>query len=203
MEASRKRKSLRLPGYDYSRSGAYFVSICTKDQKCLFGEIVNQEMVLNDAGSMIMTVWNELAQRFSRIELIEHITMPNHIHGIIAIVGVPLVGTRKPIGDSPNRADTRQRADTRPAPTAGLGDIVGAFKSITTHEYIRGVRQYGWTAFPGKLWQRNYYEHVVRNEKELTRIREYIRNNPAKWDADKDNPFTQAFDNHSHTIKEQ
>jgi REP element-mobilizing transposase RayT len=197
MDASRKRKSLRLSGYDYSRAGAYFVSICTKDQKCLFGEIVNQEIVLNEPGRMITTGWNELAQRFSRIELIEHVIMPNHIHGIIAIVGVPLVGTRKPIGDSSNRADTR------PAPTAGLGDIVGAFKSITTHEYIRGVRQYEWTPFPGKLWQRNYYEHVVRNEKELTRIREYIRNNPAKWDTDKDNPFTQDFDKHSHTIKEQ
>ena len=95
--------------------------------------------------------------------------MPNHIHGIIAIVGVPLVGTQKTIGDSPNRADTR------PAPTAGLGDIVGVFKSITTtHEYIRGVRQYGWTAFPGKLWQRNYYEHIIRNENEMNRTRDTL-----------------------------
>jgi putative transposase len=123
--------------------------------------------------------------------------MPNHIHGIIGIVGVPLVGTRKTVGDLP------KRADTRPAPTAGLGDIIGAFKSITMHEYIRSVKQHGWSPFPGKLWQRNYYEHVVRNEKELTRIREYIRNNPAQWDTDKDNPFTQAFGNHSDTIKEQ
>ena len=80
--------------------------------------------------------------------------MPNHTHGIIAIVGVPLVGTRKPVGDSP------QREGTRPAPT-GLGDIVGAFKSITTQEYIRGVKQHGWAPFPGKLWQRNYYEHII------------------------------------------
>ena len=93
MDASRKPKSIRLPGYDYSRAGAYFVSICTKDRKCLFGEIVNQEMVLNDAGRMVTTVWYELPQRFSNIELIEYVIMPNHIHVIIAIVGVPLVGT--------------------------------------------------------------------------------------------------------------
>ena len=85
------------------------------------------------------------------------------------------MGTLKTVGDSP------KRADTRPAPTAGLGDIIGAFKSIATHEYIKGVKQHGWTPFPGKLWQRNYYEHIVRSEKELTRIREYIRNNPAQF----------------------
>ncbi|MBW1889107.1 MAG: hypothetical protein JRI93_01080 [Deltaproteobacteria bacterium] len=116
---------------------------------------------MNDAGRMVATVWNELPQRFSIIELIEYVIMPNHIHGIIAIVGVPLVGTRKTVGDAP------KRADTRPAPTAGLGDIVGAFKSITTHEYIRGVKQHGWSPFPGKLWQRNYYEHIVRNKNEM------------------------------------
>ena len=196
MDASRKRKSIRLPGYDYSRAGAYFVSICTKEQKCLFGEIVNQEMVLNDAGQMVTNVWHELPQRFSNIELIEYVIMPTHIHGILGIVGVPLVGTRKTMSDSPGRADTR------PAPT-GLGDIIGAFKSITTNEYIRGVKQHWWAPFPGKLWQRNYYEHVVRNEKELTRIREYIINNPAQWNIDKDNPLTQAFGDHSDTIKEQ
>ncbi len=113
--------------------------------------------------------------------------MPNHIHGIIAIVGVPFMGTQKTVGDS------SKRADTRPAPTARLGDIISAFKSIATHEFIKGVKQNGRTPFPGKLWQRNYYEHIVRNEKELIHIREYIRNNPAQWDTDKDNPLTQAF----------
>ncbi len=141
MDTKSKRRSIRLPGYDYSRSGAYYVSICTKNRKCLFGDIVSQEMVLNDAGRMVTTVWNELPQRFSNIELIEYVIMPNHIHAIIAIVGVPLVGTRKTVGDSP------KRADTRPAPTARLGDIVGTFKSITTHEYIRGVKQHGWSPF--------------------------------------------------------
>ena len=131
--------------------------------------------------------WYELPQRFSSIELIEYVIMPNHIHGIIAIVGVPLVGTLKAVSDSP------KRADTRPAPTVGLGDIIGAFKSIATHEYIKGVKQHGWTPFSGKLWQRNYYEHIIRNEKEFSSIREYIRNNPAYWDTDRDNPSAYAF----------
>jgi REP-associated tyrosine transposase len=73
-----------------------------------------------------------------------------------------------------------------------LGDIVGAFKSITTHKYIRGVKQYGWPSFPGKLWQRNYYEHILRNENEMTRIREYILNNPAQWATDRENPFMKT-----------
>ncbi len=182
MDSKQRRKSIRLPGYDYSAAGAYFVSICTKDRLCLFGNIINNEMVLNDPGRTIIAAWKELPQRFPNIKLTEYVIMPNHIHGIIAIVGVPLVGTRKAFGNS------QKRADTRPAPTTGLGDIVGAFKSITTNKYIRGVKQHSWTPFPGKLWQHNYYEHVVRNEKELTRIQEYIRNNPALWNTDKDNP---------------
>jgi len=120
----------------------------------LFGEIVNQKIVLNNEGSMITNIWNELPQRFSNIELIENVITPNHLHCIIAIVGVPLVGTLKTVGDSP------KRAGTRPAPTR-LGDIVGAFKSITTNRYIQGVKRHGWTPFPGKLWQRNYYEHIM------------------------------------------
>lgn len=124
--------------------------------------------------------------------LTEFIVMPNHIHGVIFIVGAPPVGARKSLGDSSSRADAIQRAGTRPAPTVVLGDVVGAFKSLSTNRYIRNVKQHGWAPFSGKLWQRNYYEHVVRNEKELNRIREYIRNNPTQWDTDEDNPFTHT-----------
>ena len=85
-----------------------------------------------------------------------------------------------------NGTDVRQRAGTSPAPT--LGEIVGAFKSITTNEYIRGVKQHDWPSFPGKLWQRNYFERVIRDENELNRIREYIIYNPVKWAEDEDNP---------------
>ena len=111
MDAKPKRRSIRLQGYDYSRSGAYFASICTKDQKCLFGDIQNREMVLNDAGWMVVTIWNELSHRFSNIELVEYIIMPNHIHGIISIVGAPGGRSTTP------EIDSQKRADTRPAPT--------------------------------------------------------------------------------------
>jgi len=173
-----KRKSIRLQGYDYSRAGAYFVTICAKDYKCLFGGIANRDMVLNGAGRMVGKWLVELENKFPEIRWDEYVVMPNHVHGIISIVGAPLVGARKTAGSMP------KRADTRPAPTAALGDIVGAFKSITTNEYIRGVKQHGWGPFPGKLWQRNYYEHVVRSENEMYQIREYIENNPARWDMD-------------------
>jgi REP-associated tyrosine transposase len=103
------------------------------------------------------------------------------------------------VGARATEIDSPKRADTRPAPTTGLGDIVGAFKSITTHKYIRGVKQHGWTPFPGKLWQRNYYEHIVRNENEMVRIREYIRNNPVQWATDRENPFAKT----NNTLKRQ
>jgi len=170
-----------LKGYDYSQPGAYFVTICTQDHLLLFGDIVDGKMLLNDAGLMVQTVWKGLSRRFPNIRSDVYVVMPNHFHAIVIIldVGAPLVGAQ-------NRADTRPGAGTRPAPT--LGDIVGAFKSLTTNEYIRGVRRFGWTPFPGRLWQRNYYEHIVRNEDELERIREYIVNNPIRWHLDRENP---------------
>jgi len=114
--------------------------------------------------------------------------MPNHFHGIITlnfkIVGATLVVAQE---------TTNDRAGTRPAPTreTTIGDIVGAFKSITTEQYINGINTKNWKPFKGKLWQRNYYEHVIRNEDELNEIRQYIIDNPAKWDMDEENPNVQ------------
>ena len=88
------RRSIRLKGYDYSQAGVYFVSVCTQNRECLFGAIVGGEMVLNHAGRMVETVWDRLARRFPDIELDESIILPNHIHGIITIVGAPLVGAQ-------------------------------------------------------------------------------------------------------------
>ena len=187
-----KRHSIRLKGYDYSQAGAYFVTICTNKGTCLFGEIVGREMHLNDAGRMVQAVWDQLVHRFDNVELDEYVIMPNHIHGVISIVGAPLVGALNPY----------QRAGTRPAPTATscLGNIVGAFKSIATHEYIGGVKQYGWLRFSGKLWQRNYYERVARGDAELNAIRAYIADNPRRWDMDKENPNGVNYQNQSGMV---
>ena len=161
------RKSIRLKGYDYSQAGLYFITICTQHQQCLFGHVAKGQMVMNEPGEMVAQQWHDLIHRFNQIELHEFIVMPNHCHGIIEItVGVPLVGT--PID----------------AHTVTVGDIVGAFKSLTTNAYIKGVSQLGWEVFRNRLWQRNYYERIIRNQEAYLRISEYIQNNPSKWQKD-------------------
>ena len=359
------RRSIRLRGYDYAQAGAYFITICTQNRECLFGEVVDGEMRWNDAGRMVAAEWAALVNRFPNIELDAFVVMPNHVHGIIVIrgpgatarvratpvvapagaamdatrVGATLVvapdeygatpvvapdeygatpvvapdeyGTTTPgatpdamrvratpvvapagaaidgaapdgaapdgaamdatrVGATlvvapneygatpvvapnehgattpgatpdavrvratpvvapnehgattpgatpdavrvratlvvaPNGATTNG-ATTRVAPTDGattggavpvgatagvaptVGDIVGAFKSITTVGYIRGVKQFGWPPFAGRLWQRNYYEHIIRDEREWHRIRRYIAANPTRWPRDRENP---------------
>ena len=178
-----RRRSIRLKGYDYSQAGAYFVTVCAKDRECMFGDIVDGEMQVNDAGRIIQKCWDNICDHFPHVELDEFIVMPNHIHGITLIVGAPLVGA-PPFGASIN--NTESRAGTRPAPT--LGNIIGEFKSITTRQSIDGINQKNWPPFNGKLWQRNYYEHVIRDENDIDRIRQYIIENPAKWAGDEDNP---------------
>jgi putative transposase len=178
-----RRRSIRLKGYDYSEAAAYFVTICTHSRECLFGDVVDGEMLLNDAGHVVHRTWNDLPVKYPSIGIDEFVVMPNHVHGIVMIVGAPLVGAHS---SSAEIGNGEIRAGTRPAPT--LGDVVGAFKSITTHQYADGVRQKNWPSFNAKLWQRNYYEHIIRSKEEMNRIRGYIIDNPVKWDQDEDNP---------------
>ena len=161
-----RRRSIRLKGYDYSKAGAYFVTICTRNRQCLFGDIADGKMVLNDVGQMVCKAWEWLATQYDYVELYEWVIMPNHMHGIIVI------------------ADGR--GGSRTAPTGNrkpVGRLVGAFKTVSTK---RINRLHG---TPGaKLWQRNYYERIIRNDAELNRIREYIAGNPRRWDMDRENP---------------
>ena len=145
-------------------------------------------MCLNEAGLMVSTVWDALPAQFPVVDLDAFVVMPNHIHGIIVfatqmLVGAPLVGAQDV---TPNRT-IDNRATTRVAPT--LGDVVGAYKSRVTVEYTRGVKTKGWPAFRRRLWQRNFYEHIIRNEESLNRIRQYILDNPARWTFDRENPL--------------
>ncbi len=280
----RHRRSIRLRGYDYAAAGAYFVTIAAQGHECLFGQVVDGEVCLNEAGRMVESQWLALAGRFSTIDLDEFVVMPNHFHGIILLeppayaadgsdggraamnpapterpamdratacdvapaVGATLVvaqnaittdmvarncvapdGMARPNGgragmnpaptahlamDRANACDAApsvganlvvarcgfvepgNRAGTSPAPTANatdsaptLGTVVGAFKSITTQAYVDGVRKSGWPPFVGRLWQRNYYEHIIRTEKSLDRIRVYVVSNPQRWDEDREN----------------
>jgi REP element-mobilizing transposase RayT len=176
-----------LKGYDYALAGAYFVTISTQDHVCVFGDVVEGVMCLSDAGLMVSTEWGALPARFPGVDLDAFVVMPNHIHGLIVFatrvsVGAPLVGAQDvmPNGTCDNRATTRV------APT--LGKVVGAFKSRLTVEYTRGIKTQGWSAFRRRLWQRKFYEHIIRNEASLNRIRQYILDNPAQWTFDRENP---------------
>ena len=192
------RKSIRLKGYDYSQAGFYFITICCQDRTCLFGKVIHGKMVLNAAGEMIEKWYYELENKFPDIKCHEMIVMPNHFHCIIendgaATVAMP-VGADLRVCPNTNTTNTPILSD---APMLGdapiLGKHVGSplhrvmqwFKTMTTNEYIRGVKNLGWQPFNGKIWQRNYYEHIIRNEQSYQRISEYIINNPSKWVEDR------------------
>ena len=181
----KNRKSIRLKHYDYSRSGLYFITICANHGISLFGHINKNSMILNDAGKMIKKCYYELEGRFKTLKCHEMVIMPNHFHCIIEIVGVPLVGTQNSNGITNNQPQIKGQPQGI-APT--VGDIIGAFKSITTNEYIYGVKHKNWQPFNKKLWQRNYWEHVIRDEESYLKLLEYIKNNPQKWELDSLNP---------------
>ena len=181
-----RKKCIRLSEYDYALPGSYYVTICAQDRICLFGNVANESMFLSSIGEMIQKAWLDLPRYDSRVRLDESIVMPNHLHGIVVIDR-----TESPITSL--WADTQLRAGTRPAPTVSLNrislpDVIRMFKSLTTVQYIRGMEQDNWPEFRKRLWQRGYYEHIIRNDADLNRIRKYIRNNPQNWDADPENP---------------
>jgi len=178
-------RSIRLRGYDYTRAGAYFVTICTKDHACLLGEIEDAEMVLNDAGRIASDCLCAVEQHFRTVELDAFVVMPNHVHAIIVIIDArgslecaPVVRV------GAQHAAPPQPASSPPTVTPGsLAAVVRSYKSAVT----RQVRQQS-GASGIQVWQRNYYEHIVRNEDSLNRIRQYIADNPARWEFDRENP---------------
>ncbi len=229
------RRSIRLEGYDYSTPGAYFVTVCVQDRRCLFGEIAGDLMQANDGGHMVGRWWVKLADKFPVVKPDEFIIMPNHFHGILFITqcdiptvpvgaapcGRPIAPRGRPIAPRGRPGPTTVRPDggvtddgrscgdmtdgrphggmtdgrphggapTDVQPTAvGLFGVMDWFKTMTTNEYIRGVRTQGWPPFPGRLWQRGYYERIIRDDSELARVREYIATNPTRWASDRNNP---------------
>jgi putative transposase len=181
------RRSIRLRGYDYAQAGAYFVTIVTRDRVCLFGEVINGEMRLNDRGGLIHSVWDELPDHYPGVKCDAFIVMPNHVHGIIVLaneggVGESDVGAGLKPARTGLRPTTAPGAALNPAPT--LSEIIRGFKTFSARR-INQLRHMPATP----VWQRNYYEHIVRGESELNRIREYIANNPLQWEFDQENPF--------------
>ena len=168
------RKSIRLKGYDYSQAGAYFVTLCAYQLKRLFGEIINGKMKLNTIGVIAHQEWFRTGKIRTDVQLFndEFVIMPNHIHGIIWIID--------------------ERATQRVAPTkhshgpqpGSLGAIIGQYKSITT-KHVNKIQN----ITKGSVWQRNYYDHIIRSDKELESIRQYIQTNPQNWKKDQDIPI--------------
>ena len=169
-DRARHRRSIRLKGYDYTQAGAYFVTVCTHKRACLFGEIVQDEMHASDIGALVSRCWDEIPIHFPDAELDSFVLMPNHLHGIIVL------------RDTPQR--TLDVSEKFGKPVSGsIPTIVRSFKSAVTRAV--GMHVGARHAVPLRVWQRNYWEHVVRHESELAQIREYIENNPGQWLLDK------------------
>ena len=151
-----RRRSLRLPGYDYSQAGAYFITACTQNRVMLFGEVIDCDVRLNEMGAIVQQSWDDLPTHYRGIDLDAFIVMPNHVHGIIIV------------------ADQCERHHAIP-------EVVRGFKTFSARRVNERAGK------SGVLWQRGYYEHVIRNEKALDRIRAYIANNPARWADDPEN----------------
>jgi REP element-mobilizing transposase RayT len=164
------RKSIRLQGYDYAQAGAYFVTLVTWQRDCLFGEIRDGKMILNAFGKIADECWRAIPGHFPRVELGAHVVMPNHVPGIIAIVEGRGAIYRAPTVEQFGK------------PTVGsLPTIIRTYKAAVTRQIGRQFNATG-------IWQRNYYEHVIRNEHEMDNIWRYIESNPAQWAEDAENP---------------
>ena len=186
-----RRRSIRLKGYDYSQAGAYFVTIVAWQRECLFGDVVDGVMNLNRHGHIVRDAWFDLKNHYRHVELGEFVIMPNHVHGIIVLIddgrGGSFASGRTNSPDiSPAGADNLPTNQTRPyvnpKPRHGLPEIVRAFKSFSAKRINRLRRTDG---IP--VWQRNYYEHIIRNEREMDNITQYIETNPLRWDEDDEN----------------
>lgn len=160
------RRSLRQKGHDYSRKSAYFVTICTQDRLCLFGDVKKGKMVPNDPGRMVFSLWHRIPEMFPNVSLGECVVMPNHLHGILVVTA-----SMRTIAGPEGTGQT----------SLTLGRMIGAFKSMTTVSYIRAVADFGWEPFENRIWQRNYYEKAIRNDGEMVAYTRYIVNNPKNW----------------------
>ncbi len=174
------RRSVRLKGYDYTQAGAYFVTFCTYQRLHLFGDVINGEMDLNDAGKIARDEWFKTAELRPYVKLYEDefVIMPNHGHGIIWIEDEQRARQRRAPTDAPMETTERFGKPVK----GSIPTIVRAYKSAVTYAVNALENQRG-----AVLWQRNYYEHIIRNDRELTNIGWYILNNPLNWQLDRDN----------------
>jgi REP element-mobilizing transposase RayT len=190
------RRSIRLKGYDYSSAGAYFVTIVAWRRECLFGEVVDGEMRLSQRGEIVHKWWKEIPKHFQNVETGAFIVMPNHMHGIVFImerrgtVPVPEEYGVNEITHENNTSSKTKGGGTPPLRMPTLGQIVAYFKYQSTKE----MNLLDNTGTVTKFWQRNYYEHIIRNDKDLQNKTDYINANPLLWDQDDENPINAKSD---------
>ncbi|HLD34327.1 MAG TPA: transposase [Patescibacteria group bacterium] len=182
----RERKRNRLQGYDYSRNGYYFITICTQDRIDWFGEIRNGEMKLNKNGEIIRQCWDDLPNHYHNVDLDVFVVMPNHVHGIVVVDNVSVGDGCGVVGVG--FGDGKVGVGLKPTPTGitatthGLSEIIRGFKTFSSrriNENLNNTQKF--------KWQRSFYDHVIRDDLSLYRIREYIINNPRKWERDRNN----------------
>ena len=176
------RKANRKKHYNYSSVGYYFVTICTKDRLSFFGKIEDGKMNLNEYGEIVKKCWLEIPEHFSKIKIEEFVIMPNHFHGIIIIYD--FVGNRHACSLQNNKSDIVHACSLQNENRQHqkLPVIIGSFKSAVTKLIHRKYDN-------SFQWQKSYYDHIIRDESSLNKIREYIRQNPHNWDTDKNNPL--------------
>jgi len=194
-----KRQSTRLKGYDYSKEGNYFLTICCQDKECLFGDVVNGKMILNNIGEVVNECWLKIPNHFPKVKLKEYVIMPNHIHGIIE-----LINDEKSVSNNTAvenlrvinlKAENEQLLNFIPIKNSiiqnnfqkctprSIGSIIKGFK-IGVTKWIRDKNNFE-PILIESVWQRNYHEHIIRDNREYEKIVKYIINNPSKWEIDK------------------
>jgi putative transposase len=181
------RRRLRLENFNYAANGAYFITTCTQNREDFFGEIKNKKMILNECGKIVQQKWLWLSKQYSYVNLDEFVVMPDHFHGILIINSI--FGENFQNGSQFCDSSHFCRGGSRPAPTKTIPnstvkikpitELIGAFKTTSSKQIHQSVR-------PDFQWQRSFFDHIIRNEEELSRIRNYIRLNPLNWDKDKD-----------------
>lgn len=186
------RRSIRLPGYDYTQEGAYFVTLVAANRECLFGDVVHDRVVLSTYGKIADWFWRDIPRHAAYVHLDAFVVMPNHVHAVFWIVNVGATQTYRPADGEPILHEEEglpprslpgfaSPLPDRPIGPAShsVGAIIGNYESVTTRR-INHVRK----SAGAVVWQRNYYERIVRSEEELHRICRYIQNNPAQWASD-------------------
>jgi REP element-mobilizing transposase RayT len=167
--AAYHRRTIRLPGYDYASAATYFITLCTRKRQCVFGDVIDSAILLSPVGQVVFDCWNWLPDQYPYVEMGPFVVMPNHLHGIITL--------------TVDEGGSRTAPTEAPQPGKPIGGLIGAFKTVSTKRVNEML------GTPGELlWQRNYWEHIVRNDKSMSRICDYIENNPVTWESDKLHP---------------